>query len=134
MYENNMTLITKKSFTLPIIESAFILLIISITSVSYTHLDVYKRQQHYLQEGEAFLSRILTCDETWVRHFEPESKRQSMEWKHISSPVKNKFRIQTSAGKVMLTVFWDSEGPVFCDYLEDQRTINSVYYLSLIHI
>jgi hypothetical protein len=29
-------------------------------------------------EGEAFLPRIVTGDETWVHHFEPETKRQSM--------------------------------------------------------
>jgi hypothetical protein len=30
-------------------------------------------------DGEAFLSRILTGDETMVNYFEPETKRQSME-------------------------------------------------------
>jgi hypothetical protein len=29
---------------------------------------------------EEFLSRIVTGDETWVHQYEPESKRQSMEW------------------------------------------------------
>ena len=28
-----------------------------------------------------FLERIITEDETWVYHFEPESKRRSMEWR-----------------------------------------------------
>ena len=65
---------------------------------------------------------------TWIHYFEPESKRQSMEWKHPSSPVKKKFKTQPSAGKVMLTTFWSSQGPIFCDYLQDQRIINSQYY------
>ena len=30
--------------------------------------------------GEVFLSRIVTGDETWAHHYEPEKKRQSMEW------------------------------------------------------
>ena len=33
----------------------------------------------YANEGEAFLTRIVTGDETWVHHFAPESKRQTME-------------------------------------------------------
>jgi len=33
-------------------------------------------------EGEAFLSRIVTSDETLAHHYEPETKRQSMEWHH----------------------------------------------------
>ena len=79
----------------------------------------------YNNEGKEFLSRILTGDEMWVHHYEPESKRQSMEWKHLGSPVKKKFKTQPSTGKVMLTVFWDSEGPILEDYLEKGHTINS---------
>ncbi|KFM59394.1 hypothetical protein X975_02345, partial [Stegodyphus mimosarum] len=36
------------------------------------------------------LSEIVTGDETWVSHITPESKQQSMEWCHTSSPVKVK--------------------------------------------
>lgn len=85
-------------------------------------------KRRYQEEGEAFLERIVTCDETWIHHFEPESKRQSMEWKHVSSPVRKKFKTQPKAGKVMLTIFWDFKGPIFCDYLETQRTVNGEYY------
>jgi len=34
----------------------------------------------YEAEGDSFLDRIITSDETWCHHYEPESKRQSMEW------------------------------------------------------
>ena len=34
----------------------------------------------YEAEGDSFLDRIITGDETWCHHYEPESKRQSMEW------------------------------------------------------
>ena len=83
----------------------------------------------YNNEDEEFLSR---WDEMWVHHYEPESKRQSMEWKHPGSPAKKKFKTQPSAGKVMLTVFWDSKGPILEDYLEKGRTINSVRYSDLL--
>ncbi|GFW87640.1 histone-lysine N-methyltransferase SETMAR [Trichonephila clavipes] len=33
----------------------------------------------YHKEGDKFLERIVTGDETWVSHITPESKRQSME-------------------------------------------------------
>ena len=46
------------------------------------------------KEGETFLQRIITCDETWVFHYEPETKQQSMEWKHTSCPVK---KVQVSS-------------------------------------
>jgi hypothetical protein len=35
---------------------------------------------HCEAEGDSFLDRIITGDETWCHHYEPESKRQSMEW------------------------------------------------------
>ena len=60
--------------------------------------------RRYRKEGDVFLSRIVTTD--WVFHYEPESKRRSMEWKHVSSPVKKKFKSQKSLRKVMLTQKW----------------------------
>jgi len=86
----------------------------------------------YKNESEEFLSRIVTEDETWVHHYEPESKRQSMEWKHPGSPTKKKFKTQPSAGNVMLTLFWDSEGPILEDYLEKGCTINSAKYSDML--
>ncbi|GFW56834.1 histone-lysine N-methyltransferase SETMAR [Trichonephila clavipes] len=44
----------------------------------------------YHKEGDQFLERIVTGDETWVSHITPESKRQSMEWCHTNSPVRVK--------------------------------------------
>jgi hypothetical protein len=55
-----------------------------------------------------------------------------MEWKHPGSPTKKKFKTQSSAGKVMLTVFWDSKGPIREDYLEKGCTINSTSYSDLL--
>ncbi|GFX73619.1 HTH_48 domain-containing protein [Trichonephila clavipes] len=48
----------------------------------------------YEEEGDDTLSRNVTRDETRVSHITPESKQQTMEWRHTSSPVKVK-SIQT---------------------------------------
>jgi len=32
-----------------------------------------------------FLSRLVTMDETWLCHYDPETKQQSMEWRHSGS-------------------------------------------------
>ena len=34
--------------------------------------------QRYAEEGDNFLDRIVTDDETWALHYTPESKQQSM--------------------------------------------------------
>ena len=58
--------------------------------------------QHYNDEGQNFLNRIITCDETWIHFFEPESKQRSSMWKHPSSPTK--VLISRSAGKAMAII------------------------------
>jgi hypothetical protein len=42
--------------------------------------------QRYEEHGEAFLSRTVTGDGTWVFHYTPESKAKSMTWKHPEVP------------------------------------------------
>lgn len=59
------------------------------------------------RDGE-FLCSIVTGDEVWLHHFDPETKQQSIEWHHVSSPKTKK--ALTSTGKVMGTVSWDIEG------------------------
>jgi hypothetical protein len=40
----------------------------------------------YADEGEDVLNGIVIGDESWVHHYQPESKRASVQWKHPSSP------------------------------------------------
>ncbi|KFD50663.1 hypothetical protein M513_08470 [Trichuris suis] len=35
---------------------------------------------------EDFLRRIVTGDEVWLCHYDPESEQQSGQWKHVNSP------------------------------------------------
>jgi len=44
-------------------------------------------------------------DETWAHYFDPETKQQSMQWKHHTSPPVVKFHKVISASKVMVSVF-----------------------------
>ena len=76
------------------------------------------------------LSELYSKNETWVHHFDPQSKMQNKRWKHPSSPPSKKFKSVHSAGKVMASIFWDASSPsvIMIDYLEVSRTINSVYY------
>jgi len=84
----------------------------------------------YEAEGDSFLDRIVTGDETSCHHCEPESKRQSMEWRHVNSPSKKKFKTLPSADKVMCTVFWDRKRVILLDFLEPGQTINSDRYIA----
>ncbi|GBL74435.1 hypothetical protein AVEN_235388-1 [Araneus ventricosus] len=50
-----------------------------------------------------------------------------MRWKPPSSPVTKKFQVLHSAGKVVLTVFWDPKGFILIDFFTS-RTINAARY------
>ena len=77
----------------------------------------------YADDLGDFIERVVTQDETWVHHFDPGSKMQSKQWKHPK-----KFKRFHSAGKVMASIFWDSQGVMMMDYLDQGRTINGAYY------
>jgi len=52
-----------------------------------------------------------------------------VEWQHQPSPCKKKFKVQASAGKVMGSVFWDSEGVLLVELLERGATVISEHYI-----
>ena len=81
---------------------------------------------------DSFLERFLIQDECWVHHFEAETKRQSMQWKHLSSPPPKKAKVVLSSGKIMASFFWDAKVIVFIDYLQKGRTMNREYYANLL--
>ena len=84
-------------------------------------------------EGDSFLGRIVTGDETWVPYHQPETKRASREWCHTSSPKPKKFRTQPSVGKVMLTLFWDERGVILEHYMPRGNTVTSAPYADLLN-
>lgn len=79
-----------------------------------------------------FWRRLITVDETWIHHYTPETKNQSKQWIEKGEPAPKKPKAVYSAGKVMASVFWDSHGIIFIDYLEKGKTITGAYYASLL--
>jgi len=73
-------------------------------------------------------------NETWLYeyHYDPETKQQSMEWRHSVSPCPQNIRVQKSAGKVLASIFWDQDGTLLIDYFPKGQTINAEYYSSLL--
>ena len=52
----------------------------------------------------------------------------SKQWKHPGSPPPKKFKRVHSAGKVMASIIWDSQGVIMIGYLEQGHTINGASY------
>ena len=81
------------------------------------------------ERDNKFFGRLITGDETWIHHYEPKSKRRSMQWRHPTSPKPKKFKAQKSAGEIMATVFWDAQGLILVDFMRRGETINSEAYI-----
>ena len=67
--------------------------------------------------NSAFFSSFVTMDETWMPMFNLEAKRKSAQWKRTDSPPLKKFRVTASAEKMMVAMFWDSEGMILTHYV-----------------
>lgn len=81
-----------------------------------------------LSQDEDFFYKIVTGDETWVHHWDPPTKQESMQWVHKGSPPPKKAKTQFSGGKVMATVFWDAEGILLIEYMPKGTTITGNVY------
>ena len=79
-----------------------------------------------------FVRRFITMDETWIHHYAPESKQQSKQWTEAGCSAPKKTRSVPSARKVLASVFWDAEGILFINYLENGNTITGEYYSNLL--
>jgi len=42
--------------------------------------------EFFQRDPNDFLSRLVTMDETWLYHYDPKTKQQSMGWRHSGSP------------------------------------------------
>uniref|UniRef100_UPI00358DDAE3 zinc finger CCCH domain-containing protein 10 isoform X2 n=1 Tax=Myxine glutinosa TaxID=7769 RepID=UPI00358DDAE3 len=78
-----------------------------------------------------WFTRLVTLDEAWIHHFDPGTKA-SVQWKLQSSPILKKAKVQLSSGKVLLSVFWDSQGIIMTDYLRHGKTVTEQYYSDLL--
>jgi len=83
-------------------------------------------------DSNDFLSRLVNMDETWLYHYDPETKQHSMGWRHSGSHRPQKFRVQKSAGKVLASIFWDQDGILLINCLPKGQTINAEFYCSLL--
>ena len=84
--------------------------------------------EFFQRDPNDFLPRLVTMDETWLYHYDPETKQQSMEWQHRLTPPQK----IPSAKKVLASIFWDQDGILLINYLPKCQTINVQYYSSLL--
>ena len=89
-------------------------------------------RRRYHKEGDSFIQRIVAIDETWIRSYEPELKRQSSEWRHPDSPRPQKFRREQSKVKQMMIFAYYHIGIILADAVPVGQTVNWDYYVDFI--
>ena len=52
------------------------------------------------------LDALVTCDESWIYCYDPETKRQISQWKHAGSPRPKKARQSKSTHKILMIPFF----------------------------
>ena len=94
-----------------------------------SHLEACSELLKYCNSDKTFLQQIATRDETWIYHFEPESKRTSMEWRHSTSYARrssNLSSLRKREGDCVL----GSVVVILVDFMTKRATINSDVYIN----
>ena len=81
-------------------------------------------EYYFLGGSQAFSSKIC--------NFQPETKQQFKQWKHLCYPHSKEAKTVMSASKVMASMFCDAEGVLLVDYLDKGHTITGACYADLL--
>ena len=81
-----------------------------------------------INSDPAVLDALLTCDERWIYCYDPETKRQSSQWKHAGSPRPKKARKSKATHKL----FFDSNGMIYMHWVPTRQTVNKEYYVEVL--
>jgi len=79
--------------------------------------------QDLLERQDHILGRVITGDETRVYQHDPETKRQSAQWKTANFPRPKIFRRSKSRVKTMLLTFFDIRGIVHHEFVQTGQTV-----------
>jgi hypothetical protein len=80
------------------------------------------------------LQWIVAGDKTWCHNFECTGKPAGMHRGHSATPQLKKFKLQTSAAKVRLKMFFNIQGPLLLDSELYNTTIGAKYYCQMLQI
>ena len=77
-----------------------------------------------INSDSAVLDALVTCNESWIYCYDPETKRQSSQWKHAGSPRPKKARQSKSTLKLLMIPFFDSTSMIYMHWVPTGQTVN----------
>ena len=81
-----------------------------------------------LETDPHLLENVITGDESWIFEYDPETKRQNLQWKSPGSPRPTKARQTKSRMKLLLIAFFDVRVIVHIEFLPYGHTVNQHVY------
>ena len=72
-----------------------------------------RKMVELINSDPAVLDALVTCDESWIYCYDPETKTQSSQWMHAGSPRPMKARQGKSTHKLLMIPFFDSTGMIY---------------------
>ena len=85
-----------------------------------------------LESDPRLLENVITGDESWIFEYDPETKRQSRQWKTPGSPRPTKARQTKSKMKLLLVAFFDVRGIVHMEFLPHGQTVTQHVYKEIL--
>jgi hypothetical protein len=78
------------------------------------------------------LENVITCDETWVFQYDPETKGQFIHWKtpisrRMIKATKNKAKV-----KAMMIIFFVIRGVITTEWVPESQMVNQKHYLEVL--
>ena len=85
-----------------------------------------------INSDPAVLDALVTCDESWIYCDNPETKRQSSQWKEAGSPRPKNPRQGKSTHKLLVIPFFDSTDMIYMHWVPAGQTVNKEYYVEVL--
>ena len=84
-----------------------------------------------INSDPAVLDALVTCNESWIYCYDPETKKHSSQWKHAGSPRLKKAR-QSKYTRTLLITFFDSAGMIDMHWVPTGQTVNKEYCVEVL--
>ena len=93
--------------------------------------DESREMVELINSDPAVLDALVTCDESSIYCYDPETKKQRSQWKHAGSPRPNKARQQIQP-HTFDDPFFDSIGMIYMHWVLTRKTVNKEYYVEVL--
>ena len=75
---------------------------------------------------------LVTCNESRIYCYDPETKRQSSQWKHAGFLRPKKASQSKSTHKLLMIPCFDSTGMIYMHWVPTGQTVNKEYYVEVL--